>query len=121
MKLVVMPMIFIISNFIWLSVSVYELSPFKKNVNIKFQPPATFVLFWQKWFSEDLSAYSMSWSHADWSKFFIHPTRSNVSHFKMVETSGLQSWRLPTEFNKNLVFVSKVYRGDRHTDRNVIS
>jgi hypothetical protein len=73
---------------------------------------------------EDLSVYKISCSHVDWCKFWIHLRSLNISHFVMVEGTGLKSRRrghlqwhdLSTEFHKNLPVGSKVIRGDTPTD-----
>jgi hypothetical protein len=40
---------------------------------------------------EYLSVFKISWSHVDWCKFCIHLRSLNVSHFGMVEGTGLKS------------------------------
>jgi hypothetical protein len=58
--------------------------------------------------SEDLPEYKMSWSCADWCKFYIHLKSLNIGHFGMVASTTLKLWcrghlqwyDLPTEFKK---------------------
>jgi hypothetical protein len=82
---------------------------------------------------EDLSVYTISWSHVDWSKFCIHLRSLNVRHFGMVKGTELKKVGFGVIFNgmtSVLNFIKSAYwfksywgRGGTHrrTDRLVIS
>jgi hypothetical protein len=89
-----------------ISTTVNEFFFVKGNVNFNFQPPAIFVfLVFRKSglikscsSSEDLPAYKISWSHANWCKFCIHVRSLNVRHIGIVEGMELKimTSRLPS-------------------------